>query len=201
MLPSSANLKEPATFKFAFEGRKLNKLWNEVEEGVHVEAGTAHVVCKHCRWIGQHPNHDVHMSTGGLVRHFKACAPYIAKQKALMADPMEVFFNYNAKPVMTTDRLIKMTLDMIVIGNLSFRFAENPAFVKLLNEAYPRCRHPSRSGVSDRLHKEAELATIGKRERFAAIDSKFSMATDAWHSKVGNMEFLGIFPAICGDQR
>src|SRR5579859_272715 len=187
-------MKEPATFKFAFEGRKLSILWKEVEEAVHVKHGTAHVVCKHCRWIGQHPNHDVHMSTGCLVRHFKACPPYIATQKALMGDPIDAFFNCNAKPVMTNDRLTKMVLDVVVIGNLSFRFAENPAFVKLLDDAYPRCRYPTRNAVSERLHREAELERISKRERLAAIDSKCSIATDAWHSKVGNMEFLGIFP-------
>ena len=188
-------MKEPATFKFAFEGRKLSKLWKEVDEVVHVDDGTAHVVCKHCRWIGQHPNHDTHMSTGAIARHFKVCPPYITKQKALMADPMDTFFNNNAKPIMTTGRLTKMTMDIIVVGNLSFRFTENPAFVELVNDAYPRCCHPTRNSCSDRLHREAELVMIGKRERFAAIDSKFSIATDAWHSKVGNMEFLGMFPA------
>jgi len=111
-----------------------------------------------------------------------------------MGDPIDAFFNCNAKPVMTNDRLTKMVLDVVVIGNLSFRFAENPAFVKLLDDAYPRCRHPTRNAVSERLHREAELERISKRERLAAIDSKCSIATDAWHSKVGNMEFLGIFP-------
>src|SRR5579859_7178270 len=130
-------MKEPATFKFAFEGRKLSILWKEVEEAVHVKHGTAHVVCKHCRWIGQHPNHDVHMSTGGLVRHFKVCLRYIAKQKALMADRLEAFFNNNTKPIMTSDRLTKMILDIIVIGNLSFRFAENPVLSKLLEDSVP----------------------------------------------------------------
>jgi len=110
-----------------------------------------------------------------------------------MADPLEAFFNNNTKPIMTSDRLTKMILDIIVIGNLSFRFAENPALIKLLEEAYPRLGHPTRNGVSERLHREAELTMIGKKERFAAIDSKVSIATDAWHSKVGNMEFLGIF--------
>jgi hypothetical protein len=134
------------------------------------------------------------MSTGALVCHFKACPPYIAKQTALMANPFDTFFNNNAKPIMTTDRLTKITLDIIVIGNLSFCFAENPAFVELLDEAYLHCHHLTRNGVSGRLHREAELAMIGRKERFAAIDSKFSIAIDAWHSKVGNMEFLGIFP-------
>ena len=111
-----------------------------------------------------------------------------------MVNPFDKFFAGNPKPVMTDDRLTNSILDVIVVGNLSFRQAENPALVELLKEAFPRCHPPNRRGVSERLKKEAGLQRIAKREQLAAIDSKVSIALDAWHSKAGNMEFLGIFP-------
>ena len=50
--------------------------------------------------------------------------------------------------------------------------------VELLNEAFPSC------------HPETGLERISKKGRLAAINSKVSIATDAWHSKVGNMEWV-----------
>jgi hypothetical protein len=100
------------------------------------------------------------------------------------------FFAAQRKP-MTTDRLCESVLQILIVGNLSFNQAENPKLVALLKEAFPQCNTPNRKSVFKRLKKEAGLAKTGLVERCQAIDSKVSLALDGWHSKVGNMEFLG----------
>ena len=60
--------------------------------------------------------------------------------------------------------------------------------VELLNEAFPSCHPSNQRGVAEQLKKETGLERISKKGRLAAINSKVSIATDAWHSKVGNME-------------
>jgi len=92
---------------------------------------------------------------------------------------------------MTTDRLCESVLRILIVGNLSFGQAENPKLVELLKEAFPQCNTPNRKSVAKRSKKEAGLARTGLIEWCEAIDSKVSLALDGWHSKVGNMEFLG----------
>jgi hypothetical protein len=46
------------------------------------------------------------------------------------------------------------------------------------------------------LKSEAQLARDNLKDRLDMVDSKVSLALDAWHSKVGNMEFLGTSP-VC----
>ena len=94
---------------------------------------------------------------------------------------------------MTDDRLCESVLQVIVVGNLSFRQAENPALQSLLTEAFPSCSLPNRKSVAECLKTTAHLARAHLRDRLDMVDSKISLALDAWHSKVGNMEFLGTY--------
>jgi len=110
-------------------------------------------------------------------------------------DLFEDFFNTNRQPkAMTSDRLCELVLQIIVAGNLSFRQAENPKLQELLTLAFPSCDCPNERSVAQRLKSEAQLSKGNLRGRIEAIDSRMSLALDAWHSKVGNMEFLGTSP-------
>ena len=104
------------------------------------------------------------------------------------------FFARHQEP-MTSERLCEMVLQIIVVGNLSFRQAENPALVQLLNEGWSALKLPNRKSVAEHLKKEAQLCRTSLRDRMDSIDSKVSLALDGWHSKVGNMEFLGMCPS------
>jgi len=95
-----------------------------------------------------------------------------------------------------TERLCESILQIIIIGNLSFRQAENWALVKLVKEGFPTCDPLNRNGVVEHLQKEANLERTSLMDRMDAIDSLVSLAMDAWHSKVGNIEFLGM--SSCG---
>jgi len=95
------------------------------------------------------------------------------------------------RPTMTNQLLAEKVLRMIVAGNLPFAQAENPEFVALLKHAYPSLNPPSRRTTRDLLGKRAQDAKADLRDRFAKLDSKVSLALDAWRSR-GNVEFLGI---------
>lgn len=113
-----------------------------------------------------------------------------------MIDSFQDFINGRRQSkVMTNDRLCERVLRVIVAGNLSFSQAENPELRSLLAEGFPDCDLPSRRAIADRLKSEAKLARSTLKDRLAEVDSKVSLALDAWHSKVGNMEFLGMHPA------
>jgi hypothetical protein len=164
-----------------------------VFEAIDPAKGTAHVVCKHCNWVSRHPNADSHKSTSTLQKHFAQCFKYKRAKLPKTGDLFDDFFNkgQTQQPVMTSDRLCESVLQVIIVGNLSFRQAENPALQKLLNEGFPSCSLPNPKSVAQRLKSEAQLARGNLRDRLDLVDSKVSLALDAWHSKVGNMEFLG----------
>ena len=66
---------ELAKFKFAFEQKK-KETWAEFLEGVDPKKGTAHCICKHCKIIFRHPNHDSYMTPGLLTRHLDVFTKY-----------------------------------------------------------------------------------------------------------------------------
>jgi len=41
------------------------------------------------------------------------------------------------------------------------------------------------------LKVEADLARLGTKDCLSEVDTLVSIALDAWHSKVGNLDFLG----------
>jgi len=112
-------------------------------------------------------------------------------------DLFEDFFKANRQlQAMTSDRLCELILQIIVVGILSFRQAENPKLQELLALAFPSCDPPNERSVTQRLKSEAQLARGNLRDRVEVINSRMSLALDAWHSKVGNMEFLGMSPRL-----
>src|SRR5216117_3039130 len=67
---------EPAKFKFAFEQKKKKETWAEFLKGVDAKKGTAYCICKYCKMVFHHPNHDSHMTLGPLTRHLDQCTDY-----------------------------------------------------------------------------------------------------------------------------
>jgi len=180
---------EGPKFGFGFETKKTSSHWGEVFEVIDPSKGTAHVFCKHCKWVGKHPNSNAHRSTTALQKHFNQCLSF-KRGKEIKVDLFDDFFKAHPHVAVTSDRLCESVLQVIVAGNLSFHQAENPALQMLLKEGFLSCNLPNRKSVAERLKREAQLARTSLRDRLDLIDSKVSLALDAWHSKVGNMEFL-----------
>lgn len=101
--------------------------------------------------------------------------------------------NWMNKLSSSFSKLIKQVLRIIVAGNLSFSFVENPEFVVLLQHAYPSCNYPNRRSVAKALKKNAKAEKISLKEELAQNDSKISLALDGWTSS-NNMAFLGMSP-------
>ena len=111
--------------------------------------------------------------------------------KAKQVDLFEDFFKVNRQPqAMTSDRLCKLVLQIIVISNLSFHQAKNLKLQELLALTFPSCDPPNEKLVAQCLKSEAQLMRGNLRDQVEAIDSRMSLALDIWHLKVGNMEFL-----------
>jgi hypothetical protein len=96
------------------------------------------------------------------------------------------------KGAMTSVKLCEQVLRIIVAGNLSFSFAENPEFVALLRHAYPDCNIPNRRSVAKALKKAAKDERVALREEVTTNDSKVNIALDAWTSN-NNIAFLGTY--------
>ena len=99
--------------------------------------------------------------------------------------------------VMTPHRLTESVLALIISGNLSFRFAEDPMFRKLLKTAFPTIDLPTREGVTNRLTQAVSDTKTALRETFQALDSKVSLVADGWNSR-GNRDFIGTHPIVMG---
>ena len=96
------------------------------------------------------------------------------------------------REVMTTDRMKEKILRIIIDGNLAFSLAENPEFVDLLKDAYPDCPPPTRKTIVEYLKSKATLTKLELKEVFSQLDSKVSLALDAWTTRT-NLAFLGMY--------
>jgi hypothetical protein len=204
-LLNSNNENEPAGFVFAFQSKKVSPIWGEYLEAVNPKQGTAHVVCKHCKQVFHHPNHDTHRSVSFMHKHLASCHKYkrtqheVARQRRLAEgssnspalDLLDSLFEPQRGP-MTNERLTEQVLRIIIAGNLSFSQAENPKLVNLLHDAFPTCKPPSRHAIADRLRTSTFNSKEKLREQLAQLESKVSLCVDAWRSR-GNVEFLGMF--------
>jgi len=90
--------------------------------------------------------------------------------------------------------LVEFVLNIIIAGDISFSFAENPAFVKLLRVCFPNLPPPSRHAVAARLMQDAAMAKDELKEYFTGLDAKVSLALDGWNSR-NNRDFLGTVPS------
>ena len=85
-------------------------------------------------------------------------------------DLFEDFFkgNHQSK-VMTSDRFYESVLKLIIVDNLSFNQAENPALQDLFQEAFPNCTLPIRRSVVQRLKSGTQLARDNLRDRLDIV--------------------------------
>ena len=97
---------------------------------------------------------------------------------------------------MTSTKLCEQVLRIIVAGNLSFSFTENPEFIALLRHAYLDCDIPNRRSVAKTLKKAARNERVALREELTNNDSKVSVTLDAWTSN-NNIAFLGMYYIFC----
>jgi fructose-1-phosphate kinase PfkB-like protein len=93
---------------------------------------------------------------------------------------------------MTADKLCEQMLRIITEGNLPFLFAENSELVKLLKHAYPGVIIPNRRSVAAKLKSNVAKSKQQLKERLAKVDSKISLALDAWTTR-NNVAFLGMW--------
>lgn len=177
---------------------------------VNPQLGTPHQICNHCQCIIKHNNLLNGKTPKNLNEHLERCHKYKVWRRANPSTDHEEYINRTApkhflndyrtsssdilptKGVMTSVKLCEQVLRIIVAGNLSFSFAENPEFVALLRHAYPDCNIPNRRSVAKALKKAAKDERVALREEMMMNDSKINIALDAWTSN-NNIAFLGTY--------
>jgi hypothetical protein len=199
------NQNEHKQFKFAYETKKSALCWLQFLEAIDPKAGTAHVACKHCKWVVRHPNHDVHKNTGAMKKYLETCFRYQAAQNEATrlekGDGPDHLFNFGdsekfpTSGAMTQRKLCEQVLRIITAGNLSFSQAENPELLALERHAYPNVDPPNRRSVAKRLKDCAFEERMKLKDQLERIDSKVSLALDAWTTR-NNAAFLGIPPSL-----
>ena len=173
-------------------------------EAIDSKRGTAHVVCKHCKYVTTHSNHDSHKATGHMTKHLDACIKYkqssTQKTQEQSQTLPELFLldvkedNSPVRGIMTSDKLREQVLRIIAAGNLSFSQAENPELVALLQHAYPDCTTPNRRAVATQLKQRAREEQCRLKAKLIDLDSKVSLALDIWTTR-NNLAYLGTFPS------
>jgi len=178
---------------------------------VNPQRGTPHQICKHCEYLTKHNNLLNGKTPKNLNEHLERCDKYKAWRRTNpSSDYEDEHMNHSAtknilddylmspsdilptKGTMTSAKLCEQVLRIIVAGNLSFSFAENPEFVALLRHAYPDCNIPNRRSVAKALKKAAKDERVALREELMKNDSKVSIALDAWTSS-NTIAFLGMY--------
>ena len=173
--------------------------------------GTPHQICKHCEYLTKHNNLLNGKTPKNLNEHLERCDKYKAWRRTNPSSdyedehvnhstPKNILNDYLTSPsdilptkgAMTSAKLCEQVLRIIVAGNLSFSFAENPEFVALLRHAYLDCNIPNRRSVAKALKKAAKDERVALREELMNNDSKVSIALDAWTSN-NNIAFLGMY--------
>jgi hypothetical protein len=91
------------------------------------------------------------------------------------------------------EEINEQTLKYFISGNTAFNQGSNPELTKLLKLAQlakVEIKAPSRKVLRDRLQKHYLVADSDLKETFKALDSKISLALDAWSTR-GMRAFLG----------
>jgi hypothetical protein len=99
---------------------------------------------------------------------------------------------------MSPMKLLEHILRIVLAGDLSFRFASNPALISFLKISYPNIRPPTRQALASSLMDGATEAKFRLQEYFGTIDAKVSLAIDGWNSR-DNRDFLGTSPSVSGE--
>jgi hypothetical protein len=93
--------------------------------------------------------------------------------------------------VMTPSLLVDHVLAMIISGNLSFRFAEDPFLRRLLKIAFPKLSLPNRRSIARRLTESAQTTRKRLQRLLEDLDCLVSLVLDGWNSR-NNRDFLGM---------
>jgi hypothetical protein len=106
------------------------------------------------------------------------------------------FFSNQHSITLTQDVVTEQVLKLFISGNIPFNQVENPEFKKLIHYIQltngNHAQTPSRKVLRDRLRKHHRVSKDELKVRFNTLDSKISLALDAWSTR--NMQaFLGSF--------
>lgn len=179
---------------------------------MNLQLRTLHQICKHCcQYVTKHNNLLNGKTPKNLNEYLERCRKYktwrcanplgdYEDEHVNHVAPKNSLDDYLGSPsnslptrgAMTSSKLCEQVLQIIVAGNLSFSFAENPEFIALLRHAYPDCDIPNRRSVAKALKWAAKEERVALREELTNNDSKISLVLDAWTSN-NNIAFLGMF--------
>jgi hypothetical protein len=173
--------------------------WNALfKEGIalpghHANSGEPLLKCSKCSAILQHP-YKSRGSTTTLNRHpcYKAPKPQDANQRSI-----ESSFNGRTPREQVTSEMVRQeVLKFFITGNVAFAAADNQHFQNIIH--WIKCIDGkevsiSRKVVRNMLSNGSAEARESLREVFKDLDSKVSLALDAWSSRNG-YSFLGTFP-------
>jgi|ERR1700694_2344421 len=202
-LSTADSKNKPSGFTFGIEKNRASPYWKEFTDCVDAKAGVAYVVCKLCKTKIAHPSHTKKKNTSGMKSHLEGCIKYKQEEHKRRREErafstIEDDFFAEARGIdspirgnMTADKLCEQMLRIITEGNLPFLFAENREQVKLLRHAYPGVGVPNRRSVAAKLKGNVTTAKQQLKERLANVDSKISLALDAWTTR-NNVAFLGM---------
>jgi hypothetical protein len=185
------------------EKNRHSPYWGHFKNCVDPKAGRAYMVCKYCNTKTAHPGCTTKKNTSGMKYHLDNCIKYkLAENERRRAEGESVgiegdFFaevqptDSPTRGLMSAEKLCEQVLRIITEGNLPFSFAENCEMIKLEKHAYPVVNPPNRRSVAARLKKNVGKEKQRLRERLAEVDSRISLALDAWTTR-NNTAFLGM---------
>jgi hypothetical protein len=150
-------------------------------------------MCKHCRKVGPHPSSAPDKNTTAMSRHLKVCRQYKQTQTDRSVEERAREDFWNQRCLMSRSQLAEQILRIVIVGDLSFNFAENPALHAFLKISYPNIQRPTRKMIALRLSDQANEAKVHLRDYFATHDGKVSLALDGWNSR-NNKDFIGTVP-------
>jgi hypothetical protein len=189
---------EPAHFKFSWESnvKKQSLAWVESIECVDSNKGTAHLMYRHCKWTMSHPSHDRNKNTSTFIKHLDDCIKYKVTIRDAKNGKEQHDAIFSKHAAMTPAKLTEYVLRIIIAGDLSLSFAQNPALRMFLKISHPALPAPTRLGVTKYLMNAASDAKIKLCTEFEKLDSKVSLALDCWNS-CNNKDFLGMYLWVC----
>jgi hypothetical protein len=188
--------------KFAWQYAKLKKApWYEYYvEGVAIKGAPKSpytnaplLKCKTCSVFMGHPyRHSMSTTTAmahSCISASKTSTP--ANQSTISS----LFANEIPREKLTSDHVRDEILKFFISGNIPFAQADNKHFRQILSwlsTTDPKNPpHLSRKSLRSRLTMEAQSAKSSLHEVLKGLDSKISLALDAWSSRNG-YAFLGM---------
>lgn len=189
-----------ASFKWHFEKKRHDPVWEEYDEAMDRIDERAVVRCKYCNFDARHPSAaEGDSSPTGMKRHLGKCLGYKRIQReregtasANLPTLWESIPSLSSeledrKP--TVDRLKLEVLRFFIEGNIPFQQADNPHFQRILTWLIPSVKI-SRKSLRKYLSDEAKKAIADLKTVLNDVDSKISLALDCWTTRTG-YAFMG----------